>query len=56
MNSQEARFLMYRAAEDEIAVNALVKDDTIWLNQKGMAELFDVQPPAISKHLKNTEV
>lgn len=53
MNSQEARFLMYRAAEDEIAVNALVKDDTIWLNQKGMAELFDVQPPAISKHLKN---
>lgn len=53
MNSKEARFLMYRAAEDEVAVNALVKDDTIWLNQKAMAELFDVQPPAISKHLKN---
>ena len=53
MNSNEVRFLMYRAAEDEIAVNALIKDDTIWLNQKGMAELFDVKPPAISKHLKN---
>ena len=53
MDSREARFLMYRAADDEVAVNALVKDDTIWLNQKAMAELFDVQPPAISKHLKN---
>ena len=29
MDSREARFLMYRAAEDEVAVNALVKDDTI---------------------------
>lgn len=53
MISNEARFLMYRAAEDEVAVNALAKDDIIWLNQKSMAELFDVQPPAISKHLKS---
>ena len=53
MNSQEARFLMYRAAEDEVAVNALVKDDTIWLNQKGMAELFDCSTDNISLHLKN---
>jgi len=34
-------------------VNALVKDETIWLTQKAMAELFGVQTPAISKHLKN---
>ena len=53
MNSNEARFLMYRVAEDEVAVNALIKDDTIWLTQKAMAELFGVQKPAISKHLKN---
>lgn len=53
MNSNNARFLMYRSAEDEVAVNAVLKDETIWLNQKGMAELFDVQTPAISKHLKN---
>lgn len=52
MNSKEARFLMYRAAEDEVAVNALVKDDTIWLTQKGMAELFDVSKSSISRHLK----
>ena len=40
--SNDFRFLMYQSA-----------DETIWLSQKGMAELFGVQPPAISKHLKN---
>lgn len=53
MDSKEARFLMYRAAEDEVTVNALLKDDTIWLNQKGMAELFDCSSDNISFHLKN---
>lgn len=53
MDSKEARFLMYRVAEDEVAVNALVKDDTIWLNQKAMAELFDCSTDNISLHLKN---
>lgn len=52
MDSKEARFLIYRAAEDEVAVNALVKDDTIWLNQKAMAELFDCSTDNISQHLK----
>lgn len=53
MDSKEARFLMYRAADDEVAINALVKDDSIWLNQKGMAELFDCSTDNISLHLKN---
>ena len=53
MDSKEARFLMYRAAEDEVTVNALLKEDTIWLNQKGMAELFDCSSDNISLHLKN---
>ena len=53
MDSKEAHFLMYRVAEDEVAVNALVKDDSIWLNQKAMAELFDVSTSSISRHLKN---
>lgn len=53
MDSKEAHFLMYRVAEDEVAVYALVKDDSIWLNQKAMAELFDVSTSSISRHLKN---
>lgn len=53
MNSKEARFLMYRAADNEVAVNALVKGDSIWLNQRGMAELFGCSTDNISLHLKN---
>ncbi len=46
-------FLIYKSAEEDLTVNALVKDDTVWLTQKSMAELFDVQTPAINKHLNN---
>lgn len=41
------------APDKDIKVNAVIKDETIWLTQKAMAELFGVQTPAISKHLKN---
>ena len=46
-------FLLYRSAEEDVSVNAVIKDESIWLTQRGMAELFDVQTPAISKHLRN---
>ncbi|MDY6124174.1 MAG: virulence RhuM family protein, partial [Campylobacter sp.] len=38
---------------DEAQVKAVLKDESIWLSQKGMAELFSVNVSAISKHLKN---
>ena len=44
---------MYTSKEENISVNVVVKDETIWLTQKAMAELFGVGIPAISKHLKN---
>lgn len=47
------RFLMYRTADQDISINAVIRDETIWLTQKGMAELFGVESPAISKHLAN---
>ena len=47
------QFLIYRSAEEDVSINAVVKDESIWLTQQGMAELFGVQKPAISKHLKN---
>lgn len=46
-------FLIYKAPDKDVKVNAVIKDETIWLTQKSMAELFGVQTPAISKHLKN---
>lgn len=51
--SRDFNFLVYTSNDEDVSVNALVKDDTIWLTQKGMAELFDVNVPAISKHLSN---
>ena len=50
--SQQIQFLIYQSAEQDVSINAVVRDETIWLSQKGMAALFDVKPPAISKHLK----
>ena len=51
--SGEFQFLMYQSAEEDVSVNAVIRDETIWLTQKSMAELFDVDVPAISKHLSN---
>ena len=46
-------FLIYRSATEDISVNALVKDETIWLTQKAMSELFACSTDNISLHLKN---
>ena len=43
---------MYQAAEEEISVNALIKDDSVWLTQKAMGELFGVESHTINYHLK----
>lgn len=45
--------MIYRSAEEDISVDAFIKDDTIWLTQKGMAKLFDCTTDNISFHLKN---
>lgn len=50
---KDFRFLIYKFEEEEVAVNAVVKDESVWLTQRGMAELFAVEVPAISKHLAN---
>ncbi|MEG1158318.1 MAG: cell filamentation protein Fic, partial [Christensenellaceae bacterium] len=51
--NNELQFLIYNTPEENVSVNAIAKDETIWLTQKGMAQLFDVEVPAISKHLAN---
>lgn len=50
---KQFEFLMYRSDEEDVSVNALIKDETIWLNQKAMAELFGCSTDNISLHLKN---
>lgn len=53
MNEKNFEFLLYSSADEEVSVNALVKDETIWLTQKVMAELFGCSSDNISLHLKN---
>lgn len=46
-------FMLYSYISENVSVNVVVKDETIWLTQKSMAELFGVNVPAINKHLNN---
>ena len=53
LQDQTTEFLLYIAPNGEIKVEVLLNNETIWFTQERMAELFGVQRPAISKHLKN---
>ncbi len=46
-------FLLYTAPNGETKVEVFLSEETLWLTQPRMAELFGVQRPAITKHLKN---
>ncbi len=46
-------FLLYTAPDGQVKVECILHDETIWLPQKRIAELFGVGVPAVSKHLDN---
>ena len=46
-------FVLYTAPNGAVKVRVLFRDESVWLTQKGLAELFGVKVPAIAKHLKN---
>lgn len=45
--------LFYKTDNGEVRVEILLYNENLWLTQAKMAELFEVQKPAVSKHLKN---
>lgn len=47
------QFLLYKTDNGDIKVDVLLQNETIWMPQGKIAELFGVNIPAISKHLKN---
>ncbi len=49
----EIQFLLYNLPDNSGTVQAYVENETLWLTQKAMSELFGVGVPAINKHLKN---
>jgi len=49
----EGELILYRTADDTVRVEVLYEQETFWLNQKRMGELFDVDVRTISEHLRN---
>ena len=50
---EATEFLLYNSPNGEIKIDVFLHNENIWLTQKRMAELFDVDRSVITKHLKN---
>ncbi len=48
-----ANFLLYTGNDGKVNVEVFLKDETIWLTQKAIGELFGKERSVITKHLKN---
>ena len=53
MSRQTTNFLIYNLPDEKLSVDIIVKDETIWISQKGLSELFGIDRTGIGKHLKN---
>lgn len=53
LSTNQTNFLLYTGNDGKVNVEVFLKDETVWLTQNAMAELFGVNIPAISKHLSN---
>ena len=50
---KQMEMVLYHSADGDVSVDAYIMDESLWITQKAMAQLFGVQTPAISKHLKH---
>jgi hypothetical protein len=48
-----SKFILYTAANGDVRVDVLLKDETVWLSQKAMSALFECSTDNVSLHLKN---
>ena len=53
IKDEQTDFLLYTATEGKVKVEVFLNEETVWLTQKAIAQLFGVNIPAISKHLDN---
>ncbi len=53
MENVTNNFILYSTPNGGVKVEVFLEGETVWLTQKAIAELFGVQRPAITKHLKN---
>lgn len=53
LTPNQSEFLLYVSQSGDIKVDVLLQDETVWLTQKGMQELFEKAKSTISEHIKN---
>lgn len=51
--NERGELIVYQSPDGEIKLDVRLQDETVWLTQAMMAELFQVQPQNITMHLKN---
>jgi len=53
IRNSTVEFLIFTGQGGEKSIEARYEDDTVWLSQKLMAQLFEVTVPTVNEHLKN---
>ena len=51
--AKESEIIFYKTDDGNVKIEVFYQDETFWMTQKKISELFGVQRPAITKHLKN---
>jgi len=51
--AEQGQLFLYKDSSGKVQINALMRDETFWLTQKAMAELFEVDRSVITKHIGN---
>ena len=46
-------FFIYETSDNKVSINVQIQDETVWLTQEQMAELFSKSKPTINEHIKN---
>lgn len=50
---QKSDFLLYKTPDSKVSINVQIEDETVWLTQDQMAELFDKSKSTINEHIQN---
>jgi hypothetical protein len=53
LTPNQSEFLLYTSQSGEVKIDVLLKDETVWLTQKGMQEFFDKAKQTVSEHIIN---
>lgn len=53
INNTDSQIIIYQSENGKVQIDVTLQNETVWLTQQQIANLFGVNQPAISKHFKN---